>query len=252
MLAFKLLFPLALFAATYQPEALDRVRLLARSAIGCGESPVAVFDLDDTLINTRGRTYRILIEFADSAEARFPAEAAKLKMLKPGDTRYVLKHTLSQLGIENEAFLKEASAFWAPRFFSDAYVIDDQPNPGAAAYVRSLERVGTRIVYLTGRDVPNMQRGTIQNLRELGFPEGTLLMKPDAKMDDLAFKKSAIEGIRAMGSVVGVFENEPANLNLLHEAFPDALGVFIDTIHSPKPDRPYEGAAWVGHFLASY
>lgn len=245
MFALKLLFPLALFAASYQPEALDRVKTQVQSE----EQSVVVFDLDDTLINTKERTHRVLREFAGSVSDRYPYEASRLKTLQVRDTRYVLKETLAQLGIVNEEFLKEASAFWAPRFFSDRYVLGDKPIAGAAAYVRSLDREGAQIVYLTGRDRPNMGKGTEENLRRLGFPKGELLMKPDAKMDDFSFKQSAIEHIRELGQIVGVFENEPANLNLLHEAFPDAIGVFVDTIHSPKPDRPYAGAAWVGDFL---
>ena len=36
----------------------------------------------------------------------------------------------------------------------------------------------------------------------------------------------------AYGSVVAVFENEPRNINLLHDHFPDALAFYIDTKHS--------------------
>ena len=45
-----------------------------------------------------------------------------------------------------------------------------------------------------------------------------------------------------------VFENEPANLNAMVEAFPLASAVFLDTIHSPRPDVPSEASQWVGDF----
>ncbi len=248
MLALKLLLPVVLFAAPYQPEVLEKVRTEVRTALGCDPSPVVVFDLDDTLINTRERTVRILKEFALEVRESNLYESVKLEAVRSEQVRFQMKDTFRNLGIENEALLKVASDFWAPRFFSDAYVLKDRPVPGAAAYVRQLESDGATIVYLTGRDIANMQRGTVENLRALGFPQGTLLMKPDAKMSDLDFKRTAIAQIRGMGEVVGVFENEPANLNLLHEAFPNAHGVFLDTIHSPKPDVPYVQASWVPDF----
>jgi len=73
-------------------------------------------------------------------------------------------------------------------------------------------------------------------------------MKPDPKMDDLQFKRDAFAQIEHLGEVVGVFENEPANINAMADAFPGAVAVFVDTIHSPKPDVPAERVEWVRDF----
>ena len=52
-----------------------------------------------------------------------------------------------------------------------------------------------------------------------------------------------------MGSVVGVFENEPANINAHHDAFPNAVAIFLDTIHSKTLVVPESGISWVENFI---
>ena len=82
-----------------------------------------------------------------------------------------------------------------------------------------LTNAGAKIVYLTGRDIPRMHDGTVISLARNRFPmnasEAELIMKPDPKIDDLEFKKAQMARIAKMGEVIGVFENEPANLNAM-------------------------------------
>ena len=52
---------------------------------------------------------------------------------------------------------------------------------------------------------------------------------------------ATIDDIRSYrGEVVASFENEPGNANMFLAAFPDALHVLLQTIHSPgaEPPRP--------------
>ena len=97
--------------------------------------------------------------------------------------------------------------------------------PLVADIANQLVKAGAKIVYLTGRDVPRMQVGTLLNLKRNFFPidsaNAQLMMKPDPKMDDLLFKKQAFEEIKKMGVVVGVFENEPNGLARFHGEFGD-------------------------------
>lgn len=241
-------------AAEYHPEVLGRLIRNVRTATQHGIHPVVVFDLDDTLINTRERNVRILHDFAslDSTRETFPEESEIAANLSTSQFHYLLKDTLSAVGITNKKFIEAASAFWLQNFFTNKYCADDIPNDSAASYVRALARAGATIVYLTGRDLPRMGNGTVKNLLDLHFPLGTkrarLIMKPSKDSDDLQFKISQFDRIRETGPVVAAFENEPANINAFQAHFPDSEMIFLDTIHSPKPDQPNDGVIWVKDF----
>lgn len=198
---------------------------------------------------------RILRDFASqpAIRAEFPTDAARILTLRVPQIHYLLNDTLAAIGVTNPALLQQANTFWTAAFFSNKYCAFDQPNPGAAAYLQTLDRAGAQIVYLTGRDIPRMKQGTIFNLRRNLFPttpgKDFLVMKPDPTMDDLAFKESQFQKIASLGTVIAVYENEPVNLNAMATAFPDAFAIFIDTIHSPRPDVPEARAIWVPNFF---
>lgn len=219
-----------------------------------GHTPVLLFDIDDTLVHTRERSQRIFREFAqqESIQSQYPDIAQKLLSVKMVEIKYKLNETFRDLGIANANVLKLANAFWLARFFTNEYAALDAPISGAAQFLNKVVKAGAKIVYLTGRDAPNMEMGTRSNLKRNFFPHSSensiLLMKPDIKMDDLIFKKDSFSKVAQMGRVIGVFENEPANLNAMMEAFPEAIGVFVETIHSPKPDVPNANAIWIKEY----
>lgn len=245
---------LGLSAQEHQPEVLYTVLDRVEESSAAGEKPVVIFDLDDTLLNARSRTRTILKDFVNAADiqTRFPKEAKKVAKLKLKETRYDLKDTLAGIQVTDEAFLKEASAFWLQKFFSNEYCADDLVISGAGAYVREIKRNGAHIVYLTGRDIPRMEICTLESLEKNGFPMGehaTLLMKPKKELDDLQFKKDAFVQIRKLGTVVAGFENEPANVNAFFEEWPEGQMVFLDTAHSSKPVVPHPSIPWVQNFM---
>lgn len=237
---------------SHDPVILDQVAEFVRTA-DKGAAPVVVFDLDDTLFDARSRTLPILQELArDPMMKGHPEGAKRLADAKLEMLQYELDRTFASLGIDDPGALEIAKAYWKPRFFSDKYCAMDAAIPGAAQYVNRLHKLGAKIVYLSGRDVPRMQRGTTLSLRQSGFPMGKnteLLLKPKAEMDDFQFKLEAFEKIGKRGRVVAVFENEPKNLNALGEAFPKAVLVFLDTRHSKAPDTPTTESHWIRDFL---
>jgi hypothetical protein len=242
------------FAKSHDPNVLslllDRVGLTVQK----GSQPVVVLDLDDTLIITRERNIRILQEFAKepTTAAQYPDEAQQLSSLLVSEIKYSVSDTLKNIGIVNAEFHRLAQEYWSERFFTDKYCATDQPTVGAARYLHLLNRAGAKIIYLTGRDMPRMGKGTAYNLGRNRFPgpnqETVLMMKPDPKMDDLEFKKQALTEIALLGEVVGVVENEPANLNAMMAKWPQAIGIFLDTVHSSKPDQPDPNASWITNF----
>jgi hypothetical protein len=240
----------------HDPVVLEQVAEAVRMHDKASGTPVVVFDLDDTLFSSASRTIVIVHEFAREPQIRaeFPQAAAKMESALVSDMKYGPEPTFRKLGIDDSKALDRFKPYWAERFFSNAYCVSDDEIPGGAAYVRRLRRLGAHIVYFTGRDVPRMKTGTLASLKKRGFPRGertTLILKPNAAKDDLEFKREASERIARIGPVVGVFENEPRNLNLFGEVFPKAILVFVDSLHSAAPDVVTEEAHWVKNFVPS-
>jgi hypothetical protein len=218
----------------------DLLRLTSDKA-AAGGLPVVVFDLDSTLFSTRPRNLRILREYV--AERR-PDLVPVVAGLVADDFGWEVRKPLLDRGVGDEALYADLDRFWFERFFTDAYVVSDEPMPGAAAYATRLWEAGAFVYYLTGRHVGGMEIGTATSLTRHGFPfwrgRVSLHLKPDFRTPDKAHKDEALAEIRSLrGEVVACFENEPANANLFQRAFPDALHFLLQTEHSPDPETPH-------------
>jgi hypothetical protein len=198
---------------------------------------LVIYDLDSTLLSTQERNHVILVEFAGAPDTPAAYQPA-LARLRPADMGWNVVDDLRRIGFDDEPALERLKRFWLDRFFRDDYLVHDLPIPGAVEFVRASHDAGALVCYLTGRDEPNMGRGTRDSLVAHGFPTGertVLRLKPRFEDDDLAFKREAIEEIAALGEVQAAFENEPANANFFADRFPEAEVVFIETVHSPNP-----------------
>jgi hypothetical protein len=223
---------------------LKTMRVLARTR---GPGHVAVLDLDGCLFDTRPRQVHIFRECAAHLGleplCRVDADCFR---------DWSLQNAMRNAGLD-EAFVAAhhdaVRAFWADRFFRSDYVLHDHAMPGAPAFVRDLHAAGLDLVYLTGRDV-SMRPGTEASLRRFAFPLGeraTLITKPDATLEDTAFKEAAVETIA--GDVVLYLDNEPANVNVFRRLHPHALVVFVETDHSFRDIEPDPEIPWLRTFL---
>lgn len=196
-----------------------------------------VFDLDGTLFDNGPRTWQILVDFAE-AEGHEPLRRA-LDGMPRRNLPYLLRETLFRLGFHDSALVERAGAFWRQRFFTDDFQRFDEPIPGAVRYAKELFAAGATLVYLSGRDAPNMLVGCAAALRQHGFPVGiprtAIVLKHAFEDSDLEFKRDALEFMEHLGTVAGTFDNEPANCNLFAARWPDAVHFFIETAHAPDP-----------------
>lgn len=212
--------------------------------------PIAVFDLDGTLMDNRPRVVAILHELAREWSARHPGAAERCRAAQNDDIVYGFVENLVRLGIEDPLLHEEGLAFWKARFFADPHMRHDVEIPGARSFVEACYAAGATIVYLTGRDLPNMALGTLASLRDLGFPIGVigteLVTKPTFDMPDSEFKRGVAPSFSRFGDVVAVFDNEPGNCNIFLEAHPACASVFLDTQHAPSPP-PLDPRAHVIH-----
>lgn len=238
-------------ASRERANLLNAIKDACRHAPGT-IAPILVFDLDGTLLDNRPRVAHIFRSLAEEWGAKHPEAAAKLARIQSDDVVYGTSDNLTRLGIEDASLHEEAFAFWRNRFFYDDYLKHDIEVPGAAAYVRSCYEAGAVIVYLTGRDLPNMALGTFASLRDLGFPIGvvgtSLVTKPTFEMPDTAFKSEVAPALGRLGRVIASFDNEPANVNLFLEHHPNHRAVLLDTQHAPNPPPLATGAVVVDTF----
>jgi phosphoglycolate phosphatase-like HAD superfamily hydrolase len=209
------------------------------------KKPVAIFDLDGTVFDVTHRSIEILKQFleADDIQSKYPEQVLIAKKLRYQDHLYSLEATLNGVGIDRYSehaahFLHAAETFWFKHFFRDELLAYDQPYPGALECVKHLHKAGAQIVYLSGRDIPNMSRGTINSLEKHGFPHAghgvTMCLKPAYGQDDLLFKKQSIETIASEGEVIFTIDNEPANVQMFGERFPKAMNLHFDTLYAKK------------------
>ena len=235
------------------PAALTRLAARVDSLVALGKLPVVLFDIDGTLTDPAPRTRAIF----DAYASKNPKDTARIRKgitsLPLGHYAYAPESTLTLMGIRDTALVHRMGRFWVTYFFSNKFLSQDQALMGAPEYVTSLWTRGACVVYLTGRDVPRMLEGTAASLRDQRFPiaspRAVLVMKPDPKEPDLEFKKKVFDDFARVGAVVGVFENEPANLTAMQDRFPAAIAVFVDTTHDPKKtDVVRADAAWVHDF----
>ena len=178
-----------------------------------------------------------------SFERSHPGLADIVKRMSVGDMGWNVHEDLRRFGVEDEQLLAQLKRFWFERFFTDEYLLHDEPVPGAPAFVEACHERGALIYYLTGRHVGGMEIGSVQALVAQGFPfwrgRCVLHLKPSFEMNDRAFKDDALADIRSYkGRVVASFENEPGNANMFLEAFPDALHFLLATVHSPEAESP--------------
>ncbi len=205
--------------------------------------PLIVFDLDSTLFSTEPRNLQIFHEFVERRQSDYGELRELATQIRREHMGWNICESLRAQGVENQELLEELLRFWRERFFTDPYVLHDDPLPGAVEFVTACHQRGAMIYYLTGRHVGGMEVGTVRALRDAGFPfwrgRCTLHLKPSFEMSDKAFKDDALADIRSYhGRVVATFENEPGNANLFLKAFPDALHFLLLTVHSPEAEAP--------------
>lgn len=231
-------------------ELLDSILTLASRKTA--PRPVVVFDLDGTLMDNRPRVVAILRELGAHWERAHGDASQACARASADDIVYGFVENLKKLGVHDAKLHEEGLAFWKDRFFKDPHVKHDTEIRGAVAFARACHAGGANVVYLTGRDLPNMALGSFASLRDLGFPIGLvgteLVVKPTFDMPDSDFKREVAPEIGRLGDVVAVFDNEPANVNLFLDAYPSAIGVFLDTQYAPNPPDLHASARVIHHF----
>jgi hypothetical protein len=209
--------------------------MAARRTRAAGRAPIAVLDIDLTLVENAPRTRRIWRLWLEGLGDRWSGAAAALASVDAMPIVFGVMENLTSLGVEDEALRKEGLEYWLKRFFEDAMCRFDEVLPGAVEAVTSLRAAEVTVAYLTARPAW-MREGTVESLARMGFPmctEGTVLvMKPDMERSDGAFKEGALSWLASLGDVILAADNEPGHCNAMREAFERARVLHVNTRHS--------------------
>lgn len=224
-----------------QNEKLEEVISDVENKTKAQISSLVIFDLDGTLFDNRTRTMFILREISERFDYRLPQLVATMERFQDiAVVHYSLEKTLYLMGVTSPTEIEFIEKEWSQRFFSDEYQKFDIPMAGAKSYVTRIHNAGATVIYLTGRDVGGMLVGTTESLRLYGFPVGIMgtmmIVKKFFEEDDESFKSNVVPYLKRLGEVVAIFENEPANSNILYQAFPGANSFFVLSQH--RPDAP--------------
>lgn len=218
---------------------------------------LAVFDLDSTLFDVGPRLQKVLLDFASVPQhqmdfAHYMPYFQKLSV-EPQD--WGLKSVLHRIGLKEADinFQMTLKKFWREKFFSNPYLEYDIPYDGAVEFTQQIYQLGCKIVYLTGRDVLRMGKGSLNVLKKWNFPieipDTELVLKPKQGMDDAEFKRDWFSQIiREDYTHIWFFENEPANIHLVRKDFPDVEVLFFASTHSGKAEPPLD-IEHIMHFL---
>ena len=213
---------------------------------------VAVFDLSSTLFRVSPRIINVFKEFAQKPEiqSRFSEEASflnalegqyELNQLEPLAKLRYIEQTLTDLGLQaSPDFFTKLQAFLIQHLFSGDYLEHDLPYEGSVDFVNRLYRNGTRIIYLTGRNVGKMRKGTLQALSKHGFPlDGTqaqLVMQPERGrgLQTANFKLGYLNSLQ--GNRVWFFDNKPININLVNQSLLHIESIYFASTHFEDED----------------
>ena len=217
-----------------------------------GANGLLVFDLDSTVFDNRPRQARIVREFG--AVKKLPG----LLQCQPWHftSGWDLRGATTSCGLttaQSDALYPELKAFWQERFFTSEYCRDDIEIVGAPRYLHALDYVKARVIYVTGRHEA-MREGTEACLERCRMPMPTagghvqLLMKPLLPDDDDAYKREAHGHLRALGTVLAAFDNEPMHINDYAASFPQAIAVHLATDHSGRDVKLDPRCVSIPHF----
>ena len=231
-----------------EPAIHPLLELLYRIKKSENDNPVVVFDLDSTLFSNAGRTLAIFSEWIGEN----PRYRRLIYQLFPRTMLWSIDADFRNRGVPQE-ILEGFRDFWWERFFCNSIIRYDRPMPGAAAYVHRVLDAGAKVLYASGRDEPRMGEGTRSSLERFGFPMNrsgvSLILKEGPEVKDADFKKGVVKQIRAAGTAVGFFEDQPAFAINFQKGFPEALVVLMDVPHPADSPAPPRGMPRITDFL---
>lgn len=188
-------------ARTHCANVLGHIRRVRRDH---PNHPCAVvFDLDNTLFDTRARTLHALQEFdADHGTSHFAG-------LGVDDMGWNGRETCGRLGLD-EALTARVQASWDRTFWAGENFGEDLVIMPLFELAWAAKEAGAEVRYLTGR-VEDLAAASLEQLEQAGLPDAkaeNLFCKPTVDTRTGPFKAEQLEQWMDAGTLVGWFATD--------------------------------------------
>ena len=203
-----------------------------------------ILDIDSTLVTTYQRNQAILDAFIESHKQTFPKDCAQLANASCQLGDYGLTNCLDRIDFvaTNPEAKNELMNYWRRNFFSNDFLYADRPTEQAVQWTQMLEKNGIGFIFLTARHHASMWPGTLESMRNLGFPinDSNLFLKKDLSDADEIYKTKVVTKIKSEQArkKIWFIDNEPVVLNRMATDHPDVDLIWFESTHSGKMKPP--------------
>jgi hypothetical protein len=215
-----------------------------RARVAAGETVRVVFDVDDTLADTRYRTLFVARLFDRVHRTRHFSELTVTRVDRDGE------RTARGLGLPEEVVAAFA-IFWRAHFWDGQNFAHDRPIQRMIDLAHAARAAGAEVLYLTGR-IEAYRAYTRAELARLGLPQvddAHLVLKPQVGLPTPAYKQAELERLRLAGEHLAWFLTEGRrDLAHLQRHLPGVPTVLLESAlerggEPLRADTPTFGAA---------
>jgi len=193
---------------------------LARQAIR--RADLLVFDLDNTIVDTRPRTVAAVHELARSRSLDRTTRA-RLAAVGKDDVGYDARETAAKLGL-SRIQAQRFERIWNRRFWDPKSFALDEPIGSVIELVKAAK--GKDVIFLSGR-YESYMAATIAQLERLGLPTHNVILKP-SREGTAAFKARVMRRLTRPGTNTVFVDDSAHNRAAIDAANLAATTIAID------------------------
>jgi hypothetical protein len=199
-----------------------------RARVARGERCLAVFDIDNTLVDTRPRTVAAARAFGKRYGVKRLAEATLADVGVDG------RSTCLRMGLGPGALTDAFHAFWLEEFWKPESFARDLPIPEVVALARAAADAGAEVCCVTGRiaTLAETTRKELGRLEASGLPPvpaERLVCKPSLDVRTTEAKDAWLRERRAEGAHIAFFITEgERDINQLKQRQPELPCVLVE------------------------
>lgn len=173
-----------------------------RARVAAGEKVRSVFDIDNTMVDTRPRTLAIARRF-DELHGTHYFDGLELE-----DVDLDGALTAERCGLPKDA-AEQFAQFWIEEFFPGAYFDLDLPLASMIELAKEAKAAGAEVIFLTGR-IDALHDATVDELRRMGLElsPDQVVCKPDVSVRTSPFKVETLYAWMAEGYHLSWFITE--------------------------------------------